>query len=282
MLQVAVLSGDDFGHKSTAIIRKFDWVRLIGISAGHNELTEKMLQFQADKMLQTAQAVYFDQFRHRFDLFRMAIRNRKHLFCNSIPDFNIVELKQLLNLMHEAGSTIQIMAPAVFHKQNLRLFNRIRAPFLANIRVSSTLDNNFDRQLLHMLLLIVFLDKSEFRKVDLMSIPAPQGLVEIRLVFTSGSVARLLFSNQLKESESEIEIFQDGASVIQLQNPSINPESIQACEENAFNHFIRHIQGNTAVTIGLQQIIQAKHIKQAIQSRLNLSGNFFDKKRHAV
>ena len=241
-----------------------------------------MLQFQAENLLQTAQAVYLDQFRHRFDLFRMAIRNRKHLFCNSIPDFNIAELQQLSNLMHEAGSTIQIVVPAVFHKQNLKLFNRIHAPFLANIRMSSSLDNSFDRQLLQMLLLIVFLDKSEFRKVDLMSIPAPQGLVEIRLVFTSGSVARLLFSDQLKESESGIEVFQDGASVIQLQNPSVTPESMQACEENAFGHFIRHIQGNTAVTIGLQQIIQAKHIKQAIQSRLNLSGNFFDKKRYAV
>lgn len=284
MLNVAVLSGDDYGHKSSALIRKFDRVQLIGISAGHNELTEKMLQFQAEKLLEGAQAVYFDQFHHRFELFRTALRNRSHLFCNSLPDFSLAELKLLLNLQHEAGSVVQLLVPPIFAPSNLKLIEQIKAPFLANVRLAATLSKGLEQQLLNLLMTIVFLDKSEFRKIDLMSIPGTQGfsLIEIRLVFTSGSVARLLISDQLKDEESEIEIFPDNKYTLRLDNSTQQAEEQLLSEENAFAHFVKTINGHKSLNIGLQQVIQAKFILHAIQARLNLSGKFIDKKRFAV
>lgn len=284
MLNLAVLSGDKLGHECSALIRKFRDVRLVGISAGHNELTYKMLQFQAEKMLESAQTVYFDQFPHRFDLFRAAIRNRNHLFCNSHPDFSTEELKQLIKLSQEAGSIIQVLSPVLFYRHNLKLMSTLQAPFLADFRLTLLPGQSLEHRLSELLMLLVLPDKSELRKIDIMAIPADKTykMLEIRLAFTSGSVARFLFSEHLKESEQLAIIIPENASLFRIQLPANSTEVLRTSEEQAFAHFLKNLHEKNTAGIGLPQLLQISQIMQAIRNRLNVPGKLPDQKRYVL
>ncbi|MFV0376502.1 MAG: hypothetical protein ACK5JD_04280 [Mangrovibacterium sp.] len=284
MLNLAVLSGNKFGHECSALIGKFRDVRLTGVSAGHNELTGIMLQSQAEKIMGSSQAVYFDQFPHRFDLFRTAIRNRNHLFCNSLPDFSQDELKQLLKLSHEAGSIVQILAPVLFYKNNLKLMESLQTPFLADFKLALTQEPHLEQRLTELLMLLVLADKSELRKIDLMAIPANETykMIEIRLAFVSGSVARFLFSQHLKEIEQLVTIIPDNAPPFRIHLPPAGTEAFRTSEEQAFGHFLKSLPGKNMPGIGLPQLLQIGQIRQAIRSRLNVQGRLPDQRKYVV
>lgn len=283
MLTVAVLSGDDFGTRSTKIVQKFEGITLTGHSAGHNELTEKMLYFQAESLVRDSRIVYFDQFRHRFELFRQAIRNRCHVFLNSLPDFTPTEMKQLSKLAAEAGSVVLYASPTLFLKNNLKLIDQVQSPFLADIRLSGTRNAEFEKHLFDLLLLIVLLDQSEFRKVDLMNLPETEGqnLVEIRLSFTSGSVARILLSDQIKPADAGIEVFCPGKRLIRLDLPGTDDDLSLQAEENAFARFMKLVGGADLAQTGLNQLIQAQYILLSLRLRLNPDGTIFGENRFA-
>ncbi|WP_163716581.1 hypothetical protein [Mangrovibacterium lignilyticum] len=266
------------------ILQRMKDLKIIGQSVGHNKLTEKMLHFQIEALINESEALYLDHFYQQFDLIKQALRRRNHIFTNSLPDFSVPELKQLISLAHEAGSVYQIFVPLVFQTENLKQIKQISGPFLANIRLPNNSEIDLENQFLNFLLFLVLIDDSEFKKADLMTIPGHEGynLLEVRLVFTSGSVARILFSNQIGPKDSEIEIFRQKKPILRFQAEDLSASKAFESEQNAAEHFQKAVHHNECISINLNHMHQARYILNDIKSKLNYSGNFFPEKRYAV
>ena len=284
MINLGIISGNDFGTKITKILQKFEGLKVIGLSAGHNELTEKILHFQAEALINSSDALYFDTVRQRFELLKQALRRPTHIFSNTLPDLPVPELNQLIKLAHEGATVYHLFIPLVYQNLNLAKMNQVSEPFLANIRMSTGPAIDEERQFLHLLLFLVVLDKSEFKKVDLMTIPGQNGynLLEARLVFTSGSVARLLFSSHIDLKDSEIEIFKKGGALLKFHPEDYSEDIVFQAEQNSFQHFIQTINHRESISISLTHLLQARFILNDIKSKMNYTGSFFPKNRCAV
>ncbi|RKD92768.1 hypothetical protein [Mangrovibacterium diazotrophicum] len=284
MINMGIISGDDTASKTLKLAQTINDLKVIGLSAGHNELTEKMLYFQAEELINSSQAIYFDRIIPSFDMIKHAVRKRNNLYFNRYPRLSEIELKQLINLSHEASSTVQFFVPQVFQPDNFRKLAEITSPFLANIRMKSEPGIDEERQLFQLLLFVVVVSNSEFRKTDLMTIPNPDGsnLLECRIVFSSGSVARILFSNQIKEAESQIEFFQSGKDVVYFNNGEGSEITILNSEKIAIQQFSAEINQKKSVSVGFSHLLQAQRILSNLQAKMNYSGGFSSGSRYAV
>ena len=219
MIKTGIISADETTTRLGQNLQKFGDITVIGLLAGHNILTEKMLYFQAEALIKESQLSYFDKTYPSFELIKHALRNQNNLFFNKIPILEENELKLLINLSQEADAKIQLAAPLIFNSQNLSVIEKIKAPFLANISLSNSLRNLDESDFLQVLLMLVLMDNGDFRKADLMTIPDENGknILEARLVFRSGSVARILLSNHFGPDETGIELFKAGSKAIRIQ-----------------------------------------------------------------
>ncbi|WP_372775439.1 hypothetical protein [Mangrovibacterium sp.] len=284
MINMCIISGNDRAKKATKLLKHINELKVIGLSAGHSRLSENMRSPLDDELATSSEAIYFDQYNPSFDLIKKAIQRSNHLFFSSIPSFTESELKQLINLSAEAESRTQIFIPQIFSSVNLNQIKRSHSPFLANIRVALKPEVEEEKTLEHILLFLTFLDHSELRKVETMTIPGQDGysVIEIRLAFTSGSVARILLSNQIEDTNCGIEIFRQGSVVLKFQSENFEPKQLVEAEKNAVEHFIQSIRKNNSYCVGLQHLDQACQILRILKLRINDNGNFFSEKRQAV
>lgn len=284
MINLCIISGNDRAKKATNLLKHINELKVIGLSAGHNRLTENMRSPLDDELATSSEAIYFDQYNPSFDLIKKAIQRSNHLFFSTIPSFTESELRQLINLSTEAESRTQIFVPLVFSSQNLSQIERNYSPFLADVKVALKPEVEEEKTLQYILLFLTFLDHSELRKAETMTIPDHDGnsVLEIRLAFTSGSVARILLSNQIEETNCGIEIFRQGSEVLNIQSVNFEPKQLAEAEKNAVEHFIQSIHKSNSYCIGLHHLDQANRILRILKSRTNTNGNFFSEKRLAV
>jgi len=283
MIKLGIISGNELRAELSHKLQELSQVRLTGFVSGYNELTEKMLHFQAEALTDTTNAIYFDQTQPSFELIIQALRKRNSLFFNEIPKLDESQIKHLTKLAQEAEAIVQLAIPLVFFRENISLLMRSEKPFLANIRLSLLPEQKQENYLLHLLLFLVVLDNSEYRKTDLMTIPNENGisLLETRILFRSGSVARILFSDSLPPGKTTIEIFSKDSTISQVKTPEKVKLHEQQIELAAFDHFLNAINKNEALILNLNHLFQAQQILQSLKSKMNYQGNFFSKKNYA-
>lgn len=282
MIKTGIISADEIcTHRGTEL-QKFEELKVIGFLAGYNMLTEKMLHFQAEAFIKDSQLSYFDQTTPSFELLKHALRNRNHLYFNKIPLLDEKELKLLNNLALEAEANIQLATPLIFNEKNIIEIEKVKAPFLANIRLSAPLSKLDETNFLQLLLLLVLLDNGDFRKADLMTLPDEDGsnILEARLVFRSGSVARILLSNHFSEAENGIELFNMGSKAIRIQADATSFLPSNDTETIALRNLIQTINRQPAVNLNLTHLCQAIQIFRNLKSKINYSDGFFNKNRH--
>jgi len=262
-------------------LQKINDLQIVGFSDGHNELTEKMLCLQDEGLINNSDTIFFDQFAPSCDIIKFALRRQTNLYFSKFPSLKELELKQLIKLENEARSVVQFFLPPIFHAENFQNLRQLKSPFLANIRASSTTG---ETDLFPILLFFVYLVNSEFRKADLMTVPAPNGttLFETRITFTSGSVFRFLISNHIMNEESGIEIFQPGKPIICCNYTNFSEEQLIAAEEIAIDQFLNAIRGQNSVVIRFSHLLQAQQIHQNLRTKMYYSSIFPESEKHAV
>jgi hypothetical protein len=140
MIKTGIISANEINLHQTPILQEFEDLKLTAVVAGYNMLTEKMLHFQAEALVKESRLTYFDQTQPPFELIKFALRSRSHLLFNKAQPLKESELKQLINLSHEADAVVQFVIPLIFNSENLVEVKKIKAPFLANIRLSLSPD----------------------------------------------------------------------------------------------------------------------------------------------
>lgn len=249
--------------------------------AGYNMLTEKMLHSQAESLIRESQLSFFDKISPSFELVKYALRNQNNLYFNQIPAFGEKELKLLINLSHEAEASIQLACPLIFNSINFKEIEKIKPPFLANIRLSKPLCNMDEANFLQLILLLVLLDNGDFRKADLMTLPDENGtnVLEARLAFRSGSVARILLSHHFTPNETGIELFKTGAKAIRIQADANAFEQNSESETNTIRCLLQTINKQQALNLNFTHLYHATQIFRNLKSKINYSGELFSKNR---
>ncbi len=207
-------------------------------------------------------------------LIKLILRKSKHMYLKAIPNLNIKEIKELIDLEKEAG-----IVTFIYNKFDyLPFFSPFRKkyekPFLINLR--TCFEGNTIKPSHEMLLLITALNrvvKSNFKKLDLFGLneSANQLIINLRIEYDNGSVINLTISQE--KIPGYCEIFEsngrsqfDFQAPLYIAYPQLNQEYI------AINNFLRLIQNHDRKENSFDSLMKGVQIMHEIREHLRFNG----------
>lgn len=275
MIRMGILSANNNGVNSAPAIGKFKELSITHQSLSPESLTGDQTINAATEITNTTDGLYIELPHPDMNLIRQAIRRSNHLFLKSPPMLSTHEIEALISLENEAGCITQIFIPHLFRSKNLKLVGQLETPALFNFRLAPIPEMDSRELLLHNLLCLVVLEKSSFRKAEVLSLDGRSqvSLLDVRLSFSSGTIAHLSFTNQFKADQSALEIFQKNKPMHVCQLPPLNGPERAASEKNALRQFILAVNRKPAILVSLNELLQARYIFSEIEEKLNISGS---------
>lgn len=274
MIRTGILSDNYSGSGPVPLISLFKEFRITS-TIFEMENSNSEYSAQIEEVMQSSDFIYVDLPEFSAEQAKIAYRNSKHIFFRRIPSLTIEEAGELINLENEAGCITQIFHPHLFVPGNLSLFRHLQIPLLMNIRLRSNPVVGLDYQLRSMILILVFLDKSSLRKLDVTTLEGEDHsyVLDIRLSYASGSIARLILSTHFQEDQSVLELFQISRPILSLPVSPLHPSLELLSEQQALKEFIKAVKFQPALLISLNEFLQAQLIMQKIYEKLKLRGS---------
>lgn len=141
------------------------------------------------------------------DLIKLILRKSKHVYLKTIPNLNIREIKELIDLEKEAGIVNFIYNPFGFIPYFDPFTNKYENPLLINLRTS--FEGSSIRPANEMLLLVTALNRviqNNYKKTEVFGLKDPDGqlVVNIRVEYENSSVVNLTVSKEKTSGYCEI------------------------------------------------------------------------------
>ena len=275
MIKMGILSANHSRSKSIELIQEFKELKITDLALDIDVHNENSILYSAESMTDTSDGIYLDIPAPGSKLLKMIIRSSNHIFSRTIPKLCIQEIKELINLEREADCITQIFNPYIFLNENMKIYGQISAPLLINVSTSTMPEADLEDQLTNTFLYLSLLDKSELKKLDIFSIEGKDKsfVLDIRITFSSASVARILFSSQFENNLSTVDLFSKDQPIRSFQVAPLGEDKHLLSEQNAIKQFIKATKKQSAVTISLTELLKAKQILEEIKEKLNSRGS---------
>ena len=271
MIRIGILLGDGSNTESIKLIRQFNDFKVTGIVLDTDKQDTKNQEYTIEDLVSKSDATYINTCNPSFELIQMGIKQSNHLFLKQVPKLTLSETKQLISLVNEAGSIVQLFNPYVFLTENLKIQGHLKNPKFINIRLP-LLTQNTESQLLDLLLFLSVTEKNEVKRIDVFAFEGEKksSLLNIRIVFSTGSIAQIHLGEMFKSDQSLLEIFQMDEKYISLPSQPNNKEILQT-EQNAFNQFTKAIQHKPCISVSFNELEQTIYILDEIREKLKYS-----------
>jgi hypothetical protein len=207
------------------------------------------------------------------DLIRLILRKSKHIYLKTIPNLNIRELKELIDLEKEAGIVNFIYNPFDFIPHFDPFLYKYEKTLLINLR--TCFEGSSIKPANEMLLLVTAINRviqSNYKKTEVFGLKDPEGqlVVNIRVEYENSSVVNLTVSKE--KTAGYCEIFNStGRTKFEFQAPlyisypHINQEYTAIC------NFIRIIQLQDKLVNSFDNLMNGVRIVDEISEHLRFN-----------
>ncbi|MGD9557766.1 MAG: hypothetical protein AB7V25_12155 [Mangrovibacterium sp.] len=274
MIRTGILTDTDTGSKpgkALSLLKEmiFPFVIPFGDKVG-------CLSAEAESAIQSSDAIYVDMTAFTADQIRTAFRSSTHVFFRRMPRLTLNETHELISLQNEACCVTQLFLPHLFLPEHLSLLKHLQRPLLINVRLKALPAGKLEQQLLKIFLFLTVLDKSTLKKLDVNTLEGEDQsyMLDIRLSYSSGSVARLILSTHFSEDQSVLELFRISKPIISLPVRDLDEIQLINSEQIALREFIKGIKGQAAVLVSLNEIYQAGLMMRDVNEKLRMRGSF--------
>lgn len=207
------------------------------------------------------------------DLIRMILRKSKHIYLKTIPNLNIREMKELIDLEKEAGIVNFIYNPFDFIPHFDPFLNKYEKPMLINLR--TCFEGSMLKPANEMLLLVTAINgviQSNYRKTDVVGIEDLEGqlVVNVRIEYENSSVANLTVSKEKTSGYCEI-LCTGGRSIFEFQSPLYLSYPNPNQEFTSINNFIRMIQVQNKQLNSFANLLNGVRIVNEISEHLRFN-----------
>jgi len=178
------------------------------------------------------------------DLIKLILRKSKHVYLKTIPNLNIREIKELIDLEKEAGIVNFIYNPFGFIPHFDPFIQKYENPLLINLRTS--FEGSVIKPANELLLLVTALNRviqNNYKKTEVFGIKDPQGqlVVNIRVEYENSSVVNLTVSKE--KTAGYCEIFNAGGTTkFEFNQPLYIAYPHMNQEYTAIGNFLQIIQ----------------------------------------
>ncbi|MBV5312156.1 MAG: hypothetical protein JZU47_02600 [Prolixibacteraceae bacterium] len=207
------------------------------------------------------------------ELIRLILRKSKHMYLKTIPNLNIKEIKELIDLEKEAGVVTFIYNPFSYIPHFDPFSNKFEKPLLINLRTcfeGSTIKPSHE-----MLLLITAINRvvqSNYKKLDIFGMRESEAqiIVNLRIEFENGSVVNLTITQEKISGCCEI-FEQTKRTKFEFQTPLyiLYPHLNQ--EYTAIGNYIRLIQNQDKKANSFDNLLNGVQIVHEIREHLRFN-----------
>ena len=207
------------------------------------------------------------------DLIRLILRKSKHMYLKTIPNLNIRELKELIDLEKEAGIVNYIFNPFDFIPHFDPIQNKYENPLLINIR--TCFEGMFLKPANEMLLLVTAIGRiiqSNYKKTEVFGLKdqKEQLVINTRVEYENSSIVNLTVSNE--KSSGYCEIFNSaGRTKFEFTTPLYDPYPNINQEYTAICNFIRIINLHDKQANSFDNLLNGVRIVDEISEHLRFS-----------
>jgi hypothetical protein len=211
------------------------------------------------------------------EFIKLVLRKSKHIYMQSIPDVNVREMKELIDLEREAAIVNYIFNPFDYIPHFDPLINTFEKPVLINIR--NSFDNNSLKPSSELLLLVTAINRvvqSNYKKTEVIGIVdfAKQLVINLRVEYENGSVANLTVSSE--SSLGNVEIFHaEGRKYFDFEIPLYI--SYRSADQlyNSIENFVRMIQFHHPKTNSFDHLMNGLWIMEKVSENFHFNGISF-------
>ncbi len=207
------------------------------------------------------------------DLIRLILRKSKHMYLRTIPNLNVREIKELIDLEKEAGITTSIYNPFSYIPHLNPFDNKYEKPLLINLRTSfegSTIKPSHE-----LLLLITSLNQvvqSNHKRCDIFGIKVSgtRLVVNLRIEYENGSIVNLTVSQSKIPGHCEI-FDQTGRTEFEFHVPlyDLYPQLNQ--EYAVISDFIRLIRLQVKKSNSFDNLLNGVRIVQEVREYMRFN-----------
>jgi hypothetical protein len=207
------------------------------------------------------------------DLIRLILRKSKHMYLKTIPNLNIKEIKELIDLEKEAGIVTFIYNPFNFVPSIDPYCTKFEKPLLINLR--TCFEGSVIKPSHEMLLLVTALNRlvqSNYKKLEIFGLnkSGSQLIVNLRIEYNNGSVINLTISQE--ESSGYGEIFEqtrstrfEFESALYVMYPHLNQEF------TAIGNFVSLIRHQDKKSNSFDNLLNGVQIVHEIREHLRFN-----------
>ena len=207
------------------------------------------------------------------ELIRLILRKSKHMYLKTIPNLNIKEIKELIDLEKEAGVVTFIYNPFSYIPHFDPFSNKFEKPMLINLR--TCLEGITIKPSHEMLLLVTALNRvvqSNYKNIEVFGMKESgiHLVLNLRIEYENGCVINLTISQQ--QIPGYCDIFeQSHRTNFEFQSPLyiLYPNSNQ--EYTAICNFIRFIQNQDKKTNSFDNLLNGVQIIHEIREDLRFN-----------
>jgi len=207
------------------------------------------------------------------ELIRLILRKSKHMYLKTIPNLNIKEIKELIDLEKEAGIVTFIYNPFNYIPHFDPFINKFEKPLLINLR---TCFEGVTIKPSHEILLLITavnrLVQSNYKKLEIFGMreSGTQIIVNLRIEYENGSVINLTISQE--KIPGYCEIFEPSKRTkfefhtpLYILYPHLNQEY------TAIQSFVRLIQNQDKKANSFDNLLNSVQIVHEIREDLRFN-----------
>lgn len=281
MLNVGLIGNTEILEPYVTNIKKNSKINVIGkasigTSAQLNSFHFSIPEFNRVELIERADIILMDNSTPLpYKFMRDIIKKSKHIFCVDYPDLSVEECTELIKLINESRSVVQVSNP-YFFSPAIQWMN-------ANISTPAFIDySNFerdaksDKSLFPMLLMLLGSTGISPKKIGAVTFPGDNNSAfsNVRLEYGDASVVNLNFGRLESLKQFKVRIYSDNQfatfnftkNKFSCDNKPLNLDKYS--EVNELSTFIDSIYGNTKKISTLEDYLIAMHVAQKINKKI--------------
>lgn len=287
MLNVGLIGNTEILEPYVTEIRKNRNINVIGkasvgSNAQLNSFHYSIPEFNRVELIERADAILMDNSTPLpFKFMRDIVKKSKHIFCVEYPELNVDECSELIKLVNESRSVVQVSNPYFFTPAIQWLNANIKMP--AFIDYSNFAKNKESRNSLYpMLLMLLGSTGISPKKIGAISFPGHNNseFTNVRLEYGNASVVNLNFGQleSLKHfkvriySNSQFATFNFTKGKFLCDNKPIDLDSYS--QVNELTTFLDSVDGKVKNVSTLEDYLIAMHVANKIQNKITQSSGY--------
>ncbi|MBN1820145.1 MAG: hypothetical protein JXR31_10800 [Prolixibacteraceae bacterium] len=286
MLNIGLIGNIANIEKQVEKLKKYPDIRIqgkssVGTKTQNSEYSFTIPEYNRIELIERSDAIILeDSTLVPYTLIKDSIKRSKHIFFSEYPDFTEEQCSELIKLIDEAGTIVQIRNPLFFNSQVQLMVKNTSAPFYLNVEIQKPISEINNKIIWDVILLIIKMGQSLPKKVKTITSEHKENLFyfqNIRIEYSDSSVLELnmLFSGDTEKynikSVSDMNYFN-----LNLVSNQINSVTGQVITKNTdvikeYESFFKSVIKRQASLNGIREYLVALDTVSQIKGKINIA-----------